>query len=111
MVSIPFADELVIRAWTGGYDPVDHEILYTEMGDGHLVALHVLRERLSALTCGPAEARVDGDYSENYSRTLTILENQIARLEQVVENLGLTATSSREQLTAHRVTRGGMRVR
>lgn len=108
---VPELHQLTIRAWTGGYDEDEYPDLYLAYGDGHLVAQHVLRERLAEITHGPAQAGTDGDYSENWQYTIDSLENQLKRLEQVIDNLGLDASTSRPTLTAHRMTRAGVRVR
>jgi hypothetical protein len=110
-VTVPAADQLVIEEWTGAFDPVEHPAVYDQYGDGHLVALHILRARLATILCGPAQAAVDGDYSENYTGTINGLEQLIENLENVSEALGLDVTvGSRHTLTIGRVQLDEIRV-
>lgn len=99
----------VIEAWTGSFTPGDDDLLYDQLADGHLVSLHILRRRLAELTCGPAQAGVDGGYSENYTATINLLIGQIGRLEDTIGLLGLD-TSART-LAVTPIVRAGPRVR
>ena len=111
-MTVPVADQLVIEQWTGAYDEDDHSPLYDQYGDGHLVALHVLRTRLAAITLGPSQAAVDGDYSEDYKNTIKALQDLIANLENVAEALGLDINlGNRQTLTVGHVVLNQVRVR
>jgi len=111
-MTVPTTDQLVIEQWTGAYDEVDHSPLYDQYGDGHLVALHVLRSRLAAILCGPSQAAVDGDYSEDYKNTIKALETLIGDLENVAEALGLDITlGNRQTLTIGHAVLNQVRVR
>lgn len=109
---VPVADQLTIEQWTGGFDASDHSPLYDQYGDGHLVALHILRTRLAAITCGPSQAAVDGDYSEDYKNTINALQELIAELENVAEALGLDITlGNRQTLSIGHAVLNQVRVR
>ena len=111
-MAVPVADQLTIEQWTGSFDVTDHSLLYDQYGDGHLVALHVLRSRLAAITCGPSQAAVDGDYSEDYKNTINALQELIEDLENVAEALGLDiALSNRQTLTVGQAVLNELRVR
>lgn len=109
-MAVPAQDERIIREWTGRFDPGPDNDLYLEVGSGYLVALSVLRTRLAELTCDPAQSSTDGDYSEDYTKTIELLERQIARLEQVITDLDLDDAGG-HALTIKQVTAGGARIR
>ena len=111
-MAVPEADRLVITSWTGGYDPTTATTLYASYGDGHLVALHMLRERLNEILCGPARAEVDGDYEEDWEATIRALERQIERLENICIALGLDIDGSgRGTVALTAMVKGGVRSR
>ena len=110
-MAVPVADQRAIIEWTGAFDASEHEPIYNELSDGHLVALSVLRSRRAQYLCGPAEASVDGDYAEDYTATLRWVDSTIAELETLIENLGIVETSGQSTLDAGTVTLGGVRNR
>lgn len=109
-MAVPTADKLAIEEWTGRFDPSTDQALYDQLGSGHLVALSVLRRRLADLTCGPAKAATEGDYSQDYSKTIDLLQAQIGQLEDVIESLGLSTNSGRI-VRIRQVTVGGATIR
>ena len=110
-MAVPTADQRAIIEWTGSFNVTEHEPIYDELGNGYLVALSVLRSRRAQYLCGPAEAAVDGDYSQDYTNTLKYLDGVIAELEILVDELGLSSTSAQSVLDVGTVTLGGVRNR
>lgn len=110
-MAVPTVDQRYITEWCGCYEAAEHQPIYDELGDGRLVALSVLRSRRAVFLSGPAEARVDGDYSENYTETLRQMNTVIDELESVIEAADLDANSSRPVLAASEVSLGGVRFR
>lgn len=110
-MAVPEEDRLVITAWTGSYDAAEHAPIYDVYGDGHLVALHCLRQRLNSVLAGPARAEVDGDYEEDWEATIRSLERQIERLENVCLALGLDVATGEGTVTVNSLTKSGVRDR
>ena len=110
-MAVPSVDQRYITEWTGCYTPAEHDSLYSELSDGRLVALSVLRTRRAIFLNGPAKAGVDNDYSEDYTETLRQMDDVISQLHLVIEAAGLETDSSRFMVASSEVTLGGVRFR
>lgn len=97
------ADETAyLRAELGPtVDLTDAQTRYARLGEARLVVLEVLRERLAALTAGPAQYAISGVYSQDTSANIAALREQLTRVAGG-DGLGGVPTVTRTRLRPRR---------